>query len=318
MSRSIHTRRIKDRLSPISRRRFLGIGAAALGSSLLPICSNGSTQTSPRITTTDLGSLKLLQGAGCNVIAMRGDDGALLIDGGLRANADTLLQAVRDATGNSRVNTLINTHWHPEQTGANEAVGRDGGVIIAHEKTKMYLSNTVSSVTFEGRRAPLPEAARPNKTTRSDGSLMFAGQQIDYGYLPAAHTDGDLYVYFPGMNALAAGGVVSGEEWPIVDYLNGAWLGGRVRAIERLAELVKPDTRVVPTNGRPITGRDIVLQRDIYQELFRTMIAYMNMGYGPEDAAAKNPLKKYEAEFGDASMFLYGAYRSMLIAYVPD
>ena len=127
---------------------------------------------------------------------------------------------------------VINTHWHPEQTGANEAVGRDGGVIIAHENTRMYLSNTVSSVTFEGRRAPLPESARPNKTTRTDGSLMFAGQRIDYSYLPAAHTDGDLYVHFPGLNVLAVGGVVSGEEWPIVDYLNGAWLGGRVRAIE--------------------------------------------------------------------------------------
>jgi glyoxylase-like metal-dependent hydrolase (beta-lactamase superfamily II) len=302
----------------MSRRCFLCAGAAAFGSALLPAYSFGAPQTSPRISTSDVGGLKLLQGAGCNVIAMRGEEGALMIDGGLRANADALLGAVRTATGNNRIHTLINTHWHPEQVGANEAVGRDGGVIIAHENTRMYLSNTVSSVTFEGRRAPLPEAARPNKTTRTDGSLMFAGQRIDYSYLPAAHTDGDLYVHFPGMNVLAVGGVISGEEWPILDYVNGAWLGGRVRAIERLAQLVNPDTRVVPTNGRVITGKDIVRQRDIYQELFKTMIAYMNKGFGPEDAARENPLKKYESEFGDASKFLYGAYRSMLIAYVPD
>jgi cyclase len=295
-----------------SRRRFLIAGAAAFGGALVPVYSAGAPQTSPRISTTDLGSLKLFQGAGCN------EDGALMIDGGLQANADALLKAVRDATGNSRIHTLINTHWHPEQTGANEAVGRDGGVILAHEKTRMYLSNTVSSVTFEGRRGPLPEAARPNKTTNTDGSLMFAGKRIDYGYLPAAHTDGDLYVHFPEMNVLAGGGVVSGEEWPILDYLNGAWLGGRVRAYQRLAEVVKPDTRVVPAQGRVITGKDIVRQRDIYLELFRTMIAYMNMGFGPEDAAARNPLKQYASEFGDASKFLYGAYRSMLIAYVPD
>jgi glyoxylase-like metal-dependent hydrolase (beta-lactamase superfamily II) len=322
MSRFTRTRRISNRVSPISRRCFLSAGAAALGSALLPFYSTGAPQTTPRISpisTVDLvGGLKLLQGAGCNVIAMRGEDGALMIDGGLRANVDALLKAVRDATGSSRIHTLINTHWHPEQVGANEAVGRDGGVIIAHEKTKMYLSNTVSSVTFDGRRPPLPEAARPNKTTRTDGSLMFAGQKIDYGYLPAAHTDGDLYVHFPGLNVLAVGGVVSGEEWPIVDYLNGAWLGGRVRAVEHLAELVNPDTRVVPANGRAITGKDIVRQRDIYKELFVTMIADMNKGFGPEDAAAQNSLKQYAAEFGDASKFLYGAYRSMLIAYVPD
>ena len=318
MSRSTRTRKTKTRIPSISRRQFLSVGAAAFGAALLPGYSSGAAQTSPRITTTDVGSLKLFQGAGCNVIALHGEDGALMIDGGLRANADALLKAVRDATGNSRIHTLINTHWHPEQTGANEAVGRDGGVIIAHEKTKMYLSNTVSSITFEGRRPPLPEAARPNKTTRADGSLMFAGQRVDYGYLPAAHTDGDLFVHFPGLNVLVAGGVVSGEEWPIVDYINGAWLGGRVRAVERLAEIVNPDTRVVPANGRLITGRDIVRQRDIYQELFRTMIADMNKGFGPEDAAKQNALSKYSAEFGDASNFLYGAYRSMLIAYVPD
>jgi glyoxylase-like metal-dependent hydrolase (beta-lactamase superfamily II) len=305
-----------------SRRGFLrataGLGTAALTRALLPVYSSGAPQVSPRITTTALDGLTLLQGAGCNVIAMRGEDGALMIDGGLQANADALLRAVRDATGNRRIQTLINTHWHPEQTGANEAVGRDGGVIIAHEKTKMYLSSTVSSVTFEGRRGPLPEAARPNRTTHTDGSLMFAGQRIDYSYLPAAHTDGDLYVHFPGMKVLAAGGVVSGEEWPILDYRNGAWLGGRVRALERLAELVDPDTRVVPAHGRLITGKDIMRQRDLYQELFRTMIAYMNMGFGPEDAVERNPLKPYEAEFGNPSRFLDGAYRSMLIAYVPD
>ena len=48
------------------------------------------------------------------------------------------------------------------------------------------------------------------------------------------------------------------------------------------------------------------------------MIAYMNMGLGAEDVVERNPLKQYQAEFGDPSAFLYGAYRSMLIAYVPD
>ena len=241
-----------------------------------------------------------------------------MIDGGLAANADALLRAVQDATGNNEIHTLINTHWHPEQTGANGLVGRAGGVIFAHEKTQMYLSNAVYSVTFEGRLEPLPTAERPNEITRGDGSREFAGTQIDYGYLPAAHTDGDLYLHFPEMNVLVAGGVVSGERWPLLDYRNGAWFGGRVRALEWLAELVDPDTRVVPAHGRLITGSDIIRHRDIYQQLFETMIGYMNMGLGPEDVVERNPLAEYQAEFGDPSAFLDGAYRSMLIAYVPD
>ena len=272
-----------------------------------------------RITSTDLGGATLFQGAGGNVIALPGPDGALMIDGGLAANADALIEAVKKATGAAQINTLINTHWHPQQTGSNESVGRAGGVILAHEKTKMMLSNTVySAIGFTDRVRPLPQPARPTKTVRGDGSLEFGGQQIDYGYMPAAHTDGDLFVHVPKLNLLAVGGVVSAEEWPLLDYKNGAWLGGRVRALERLATVVKPDTRVVPAVGPVMTGKDIVRHRDMYQKLFTTMIGYLNMGLGPEDAVQRNPVKEYQPEFGDPSAFNYGALRSMMIAYVPD
>jgi len=146
-----------------SRRRFLQVAAGlSLGGAFGRGYAIGA-QTPAKITATDLGGLILLQGAGCNVIAMRGKDGALMIDGGLAANADALLKAVKERTGNPRIHTLVNTHWHPEQTGANEAVGREGGVIFAHEKTKMYESNTVTSVTFQGRLAPLPPAAASSR-----------------------------------------------------------------------------------------------------------------------------------------------------------
>jgi cyclase len=300
-----------------SRRHFLQIGAAAAGGALLSPSAFGG-QTAARISTIDLGGATLFQGAGCNVIAMPGPDGALMIDGGLAANAEALLAAVMRGTGASRIHTLINTHWHPEQTGANEAVGRSGGIIFAHEKTKTYLSNAVYSVTFKGRRPALPQAARPTKTTRGDGSMEFAGLKIDYGYMPAAHTDSDLFIHFPALNLLAAGGVVSAEEWPLLDYRNGAWLGGRVRALEHLADVVKPDTRVVAANGRVMTGAEVVRHRDMYQKLFKTMIGYLNMGLGAEDAVRRNPLKEYQGEFGDPSAFTDGALRSMMIAYVPD
>jgi glyoxylase-like metal-dependent hydrolase (beta-lactamase superfamily II) len=289
----------------------------ALGAALFPAFAARSQQAA--ITTTDLGGgAFLFQGAGCNVLALRGSEGALMIDGGLAANADVLLRAVLAATGNERVHTLINTHWHAEQTGANELVGRAGGTIFAHEKTAMYLSHPATSTLFAGRLEPLPEAARPAKTTRGEGSFEFAGHKIVYGYLPSAHTDGDLFVHVPDLNLMAVGGVVSAEAWPLLDFRNGAWFGGRVRAVERLAGVVKPDTRVVPADGRLLTGRDIARQREIYDELFVTMIGYMNMGLGAEDVVARNPLAKHAAEFGDPSVFLDGAFRSMQIAYVPD
>jgi cyclase len=295
----------------------LGAGAIGLGVALFPALAARSQQAT--ITTTELGGgAFLFQGAGCNVLALRGDEGALMIDGGLAANAEALLRAVFAATGNARVHTLINTHWHAEQTGANELVGRAGGTIFAHEKTALYLSHAATSTLFAGQLKPLPDVARPTGTTRGEGSFEFTSRKIVYGYLPSAHTDGDLFVHIPDLNLMATGGVVSAEAWPLLDYRNGAWFGGRVRALERLAGLVKPDTRVVPADGRVLTGRDIARQRDIYDELFVTMIGYMNMGLGAEDVVARNPLEKHESEFGDPSVFLDGAFRSMQIAYVPD
>jgi hypothetical protein len=67
-----------------------------------------------------------------------------------------------------------------------------------------------------------------------------------------------------------------------------------------------------------LTGADIVRYRDIYQKLFTQMFDYFNKGFGPSDAVAAHPLKDYENELGDASIFIAGAYRSLLQAYVPD
>ena len=301
----------------LARRTFLRSGAAALGGALL--ASRFANAQPARIATTDLGGAWLFQGAGGNVVALPGSEGALMIDGGRAANAQELIAAVQKATGTTRIHTLINTHWHPDQVGAHEAVGKAGGVILAHEKTKQMLSNTVyNAIGVTGRVPALPAVARPNKTVRLDGSMEFPGQPIDYGYMPAAHTDGDIYVHVPKLNLLVVGGVVSAEEWPLLDYQNGAWLGGRVRGVEHLADLVKPDTRVIPAQGRAMTGKEILRHRDIYQKLYSTLIGYLNKGLGPEDTVQRNPLKEFGSEFGDPSAFLYGANRSMMIAYVPD
>jgi len=311
----------------LSRRRFLDgglkvVGAASMGT-FAPARAVLAAAAAPAITATALtpkeqGGLTLLQGAGCNVVALPGPDGALLIDGGLAANSQALLKAVYAATGTRRVATLINTHWHPEQTGSNQAVGDGGGLIIAHEVTRLYEGRKAESTCYQGWYGPLPPKARATQTTRTSGTLDFAGQHLVYDYLPSAHTDGDLYIHFPELNLLVAGGPVAGERWPVLDTHNGGWLGGLVRAYEKLAALVKPDTRIVTTDGKLWTGEDISRYAVIYRKLWDQMWVYFNKGFGPSDAVAGRPVKDHEAELGDATAFIYGAYRSVLQAYVPD
>jgi glyoxylase-like metal-dependent hydrolase (beta-lactamase superfamily II) len=300
-----------------SRRHFLGAGLAAAGFGVLAPSAHAAREAAIKATPLAPG-MTLLDGAGCNVLAVQGPEGSLLVDGGYARNSKALLAAAARATGSRRVSTLINTHWHPAQTGSNEAIGKAGGTIIAHERTRLYLGRPITSVDYEGFYGPLPPMARPTKTTRTTGSLTFAGQQVDYGYLPAAHTDGDLYIHFPDANLVVAGGPVCSESWPILDYRNGAWLGGLVKAHEKLAALVKPDTRVVPANGRPITGADLQRQHQMYAAFHEKMVVFQNRGMDSGDCIAARPLQEFEPQFGDPAAFIRGAFQSLNLAYSPD
>jgi glyoxylase-like metal-dependent hydrolase (beta-lactamase superfamily II) len=303
-----------------ARRQFLAAGARlAAAASLGVLAPVAQAAKRARIAASTLAEgLTLLDGAGCNVIAFRGPAGSLLVDGGHAEHSPALLKAAAAATGNRKVATLINTHWHPAQTGSNETVGKAGGEIIAHEVTRLYLGRAVASVDYEGLYGPLAPPGRPTKTTRQDGSLDFAGQRVNYGYLPAAHTNGDLYVHFPGLNVLVAGGPVCAEAWPLLDYRNGAWLGGLVRAHEKLATLVQPDTRVVPAHGRSLTGAELLRHRDMFAAFHEQMVVFQNRGMDSGDCIAARPLQPFEAQFGDAAAFIRGAFHSLNLAYSPD
>jgi glyoxylase-like metal-dependent hydrolase (beta-lactamase superfamily II) len=320
----------------LSRRNFLRDGAHALSAASLlgmpAFASAAKPAAKASIAIQDVNGLALITGAGCNVVALGSPEGALLVDGGLAAHSAALLKAVAAATNTQRVHTLINTHWHPEQTGSNEAVGKTGGTIISHEVTRLALGHRNRSALYEGNYGPLPEKALPKVTTYNTGSLQFAGEQVDYRYLPAAHTNGDLFVHFPKHNVIAAGGPVTGGQWPVIDWLGGGFYHGFLRSYEILADVVKPDTVVIGTQGTLLKGSDIVRHKDIYWALFKQFFTLFNKGFGPDDVVefnrgkefigvtpvvADRPLKGLIEEQGDPSLFLEYAYRSLQQATLP-
>lgn len=350
---------------PVTRRYFLRDGAQAvaavslLGSAGLAGCAGPSSASGSQARTgtdqavkaavrsvaagdiklRDVAGLTVLDGAGCNVVALAGTDGALMIDGGLAANSAVLLKVLHGALKTSRIQTLINTHWHPEQTGSNEAVGAAGGTIIAHEVTKLALGAAVGnrSSLYDGKYGPLPAAALPTVTTYNTGSLQFGGETVEYRYLPGAHTNGDLYVHFPKRNVIVAGGPVGSDRWPVMDYLNGGFMQGFVRSCDILCEASNPDTLIIPANGPTLTGAELRVQREVYWDLFKQFFRLFNKGFGPPDVAAYNagvdymgvgqvledrPLKREPglsmvAKMGDPARFLEHAYRGTQLATLP-
>ena len=251
-----------------------------------------------------------------NVLAHTGADGVLLVDGASAGASDSLMKTVAGLPGGGAVHTIVNTHWHPEQTGSNERLGSAGAAIIAHENTRLWLTTDVTW-PWDGRRFDrLPRAAQPNKTFYTTGTLPSG---IRYGYIPdAAHTDGDLYVHFPRQNVLAVGDVVSGEGWPVVDWATGGWIGGIVGGLQRLQTVANEETRIVPGRGPVLGYADLAAQAEMYATIYSRLTQLLNKGRGPGEAVDAQPAKEFEAQMGNPDDFVRRAFESLWAYLSPD
>src|SRR2546427_491218 len=161
-----------------TRRQILkaAIGGAAgivLGAPVLRLSGARAQAVSEGAGTLKLSDdLFVLRIAGeANVVAQAGADGVLLVDGGSAGASDALMKAVSGLPGAGPVRTIFNTHWHPEQTGSNERLGKAGAAIIAHENTRLWLTTDITW-PWNGRRFKrLSKIAQPNKTFYDTGKL---------------------------------------------------------------------------------------------------------------------------------------------------
>ena len=304
-----------------NRRTFIraAIGGAA-GLSLYSDREFALAQTaSARIATTRLSdNLFLLAGAGANVVAMTGASGVLMVDGGLAENASSLLAAVAALPGAGRVTTLFNTHWHPEHTGSNQTLGKAGATIVAHENTRLWMKTDIKRPWENRTFMPVPSEALPTKTFYTTGSTTVDNERVEYGYMLQAHTDGDIYVFFPKPNVLVAGGVVSAEGWPLIDWWTGGWIGGLVSGLDTLLKVTNAETRVVPANG-PLLGRaDLQAQLEMYRTISQRLQQLMRKGRSVSEALAAEPTKEFNGRMGNPETFVRRAFESCWGQLSPD
>ncbi len=301
--------------------------AAAAGIGLaeaLPRTTRARSKDAPAITPARVNDhLVVFAGAGANVVAAHSADAILMVDGGLPERSDGLLDAVYRETRAKSVQTLINTHWHPEQTGSNERIGKAGAKIIGHENTRRWLQYAQTEPGHDRPYGPLPAKARPTDTLVSSINLAterleFAGEKVEYGYLLQAHTDGDLYVFFRDSNVLVAGGVLSNEGWPVIDYQTGGWIGGLVDGLRSIDGLVNDKTQIVPANGPVMTRADVKAQQQMYATIFDRLGKLLRKGMGPDEALAAAPTKEFDAQWGNPTQFTTLAFRSLWGHFAPD
>jgi glyoxylase-like metal-dependent hydrolase (beta-lactamase superfamily II) len=296
---------------PIDRRAVLhGALGASLGLALAPLARRAAAAEAIQ-TTPVTDKLAMLSGAAGNVLALSTDDGLVVVDSGAAASATPLVAALNALPYGAHVHTLFNTHWHLEQIGSNETLGRAGAHIVAHEKTRQRLAYGYYLPKEDRYQKPLPKEAQPAETFYTTGETKIGGERIEYGYLLEAHTDGDIYVYFRDSNVLAVGDVVSPVRDPELDWFGGGWLGGRVDSLSLLLKLGDARTKIVPSYG-PVVGRaDVQKEHDMMLKLFERYVELVRKGDGAEDILAAGVIADTGRAWQDAHKFAYDAYKGM-------
>jgi glyoxylase-like metal-dependent hydrolase (beta-lactamase superfamily II) len=259
------------------------------------------------LTTTKLtDTLTLISGAGNNIVALAGSSGSLLVDCGDAAHAQEVLRI----TG--RVNTVINTHWHLESTGANDAMAKAGAKLVSHVNTQLWMTQEILH-DWENKVFPArAKEAWPTETFYTTDKTTLGAEPVEYGLMPMAHTDGDIYVHFPLSNVLAVGDVVQAGRLPMLDFPTGGWIGGMQEAHRTILSLANDTTKIVPATGKVMTKADVQASLDILTKVREQLVKLLKQGKGPKDMIEMKAVKEFEGHLaGDSDQFIFTAYRGL-------
>jgi len=264
-----------------------------------------TTRTTPLPIAKLTDRVSIITGAPGNVVVLTSTNPVVLVDSG----SAELAGGVRASLAGATVASLINTHYHDEQTGGNALFGAAGAAILAHEVTREWLATDYYVPSEDRWVKALPKVAQPKQTFRDKFELTAGQEHIECGYLLEAHTRGDIYVFFRDSNVLAVGCVASPERDPSLDWYAGGWIGGRADALDDLAKLANDETKIVPAYGPVMTRTQLGAERDMMKFLYDQTTTATDHGRDAKDMLDSNLMAQVSQKFGrtfkDPAKFLY-------------
>jgi len=240
-------------------------------------------------------------GGGGNIGAFVGPEGVLLVDSLFAPLSDRLVAAVQELTDQD-IRFLINTHIHIDHVGGNENLAQMGVLIFAHDNTRLRFLEERSRVPRSGGSfvPQQPEAARPVVTFNDTISFHLNGEEVQAFLAPPAHTDGDVFVYFPESDVLHLGDVYRTTSYPIIDIYNGGSLRGTVAALDKAIDLAGPETKIIPGHGLEVVGREELKEfRDMIVTISDRVLNMIREGKKLDEVMAERPTADYDAQWTD-------------------
>jgi cyclase len=281
------------------------------------------------------GDVYMLTGAGGagNTTVQIGKDGVLVVDTQRAANSDELLAAIRRLS-NKPIREIINTSADADHIGGNEILAKagkrmgfiqqtqdiatSGAVVRSHLKVQDRLSAPT------GKTPAVPFALWPTDVFASESKdIYFNGESIRLLHQPAAHTDGDIIVYFRRSDVISAGDVFSTVSYPVIDLEKGGSIKGMLDALNYIIDLAIPEdkeeggTIIIPGHGHLCAEADVVDYRDMVTIIRDRVQDMIGKGMTLEQVKAARPTFDYDGLYGSntgawtTDMFVEAVYKGL-------
>ncbi len=274
------------------------------------------------IKTTDLGDgVYMLEGQGGNITVAVAKEAIIMVDGQYAPLHDKIKAAI-STISQLPIKYLINTHYHGDHTGGNEAFAKDGATVVAQENVKKRLEAGTTNGLTGVKTPPAPAGALPTDTYTNFSKIRLVGRVSDLKHIANAHTDGDTYVWFKTANVLSTGDTFTNGRYPNIDFANGGNIKGMIAATDAYLKLTNPKSRIVPGHG-PIADKTMLTE---YRTMLVTardrMAKLVKDGKTEDEVVAAKPFADLDAKWAPTELasknFIRVVYHSLADKQEPE
>lgn len=300
---------------------LIALGAAGLLMPRAALAQQPQDFSKVEIKVTKVaGNVYMLEGAGGNIAASLGDDGILIVDteyAPLAAKIQAALKGI--GITDKPVRFVVDTHYHSDHSNGNPAFAAAGATILANENLRKRLAE--GSTVGNGGSIHMPQPPQPKDAlpviTYDDGINIFLnGEEIEVRHMPAAHTDGDSFIFFATNKVLHTGDIFVRYGFPFIDVNGGGSVQGMIAACDKALAEFPADTKVIPGHGALATMDDL---RD-YDQMLKDTTAAVQKALDDHKTLAQmkeekilTPWQKLSGNFVNSDAFLDEIYNSLTL-----
>jgi cyclase len=238
--------------------------------------------------------------SGGRAMALFGPDGVLMVDTENRQVAEKTLKAIRSFT-NAPIKVLVNTHVHPDHTGANAFFAQQGALIFSQDNLRNEMLHP--PLRANGQPGPAPDEAslpvvvydyNPSAPGQPAATFKMNGDTVDFIPMMPSHTAGDTIVRFRKADVIYIEDFYRNFGYPFADQANGGSVRGMLDAIDLIEKIAGADTTLVPGHGTLIKKKDLLAYRAMLLDILAKVKTMRDQGRSLTEVLAANLTAPYD------------------------